>query len=154
MTFDINKFRNVRSTPRTKEVEVPQLSSFFEADEKPVFKIRNLTGHEVAVCNEAVKTNSQLRAVVEKMVSDNAKEKAAAICESLGVSSDKTPDDLVRRINVLRLGSIEPEFVNEDAVRFASMFPIPFYNLTNHILNLTDSGADLGESNASGTTQK
>ena len=150
MAFDIKKFRNLKTQPRIKEVLVPQLQVLFDEDEKPVFKVRNLTGHELAVCNEAVKANTQIRALVEKLLSESAKEKAQAICESLGVNSDKTPDDLVRRIQLLRLGVIEPELTNEDCVRFASMFPEPLYDLTNQILQLTHLGADLGEYKDSG----
>lgn len=152
MGFDLQKFRNTKNKPRTVEVSVPQLKGLFEEGEKPVFKLRNLTGHELAICGEAVKANSQVKAMVEALLSNNAKDKAKAICESLGMQEDNTPDDLVRRINMLRFGCLEPEFTNEDSVRIASMFPEIFYDLTNHIIKLTHLGADLGELNASGTT--
>jgi len=153
MGFDIEKFRNAKVTPRTNDVAVPQLKGMFGEGEKPIFKVRNITGHELAVCGEAVKSNSQVKSMVEALLSNNAKEKAKAICESLGVQSDNTPDDLVRRINMLRFGCVDPELTNEDSVRIASMFPEVFYDLTNNILKLTHLGADLGELSASGVTK-
>ena len=149
--FDIQKFRDAKAVPRIKEIPVPQLIKFFEEGEKPIIKIRNITGHELAACKEAVVNNARIRAMVEKLVSSDSKQKAAGICEALGVS-DKTPDDLVRRINILRYGMLEPEITNEDAVRFASIWPELFYDITNQIFILTGLGADLGELNASTET--
>jgi hypothetical protein len=145
MGFNIQKFRDAKIKPRTRDIEIKELACFFDDDENPIFKIKNLTGHEIAECNEAVKSNQQVRVMVEKLLSSNAREKADAICESLGVGSNKTPDDLVRRINILRVGSVDPVLNNEDCVRLASMFPEQFYDLTNNILILTHMGAELGE---------
>jgi len=150
--FDVQKFRDAKAVPRIKEIPVPNLKKFFSKDEKPILKIRNLTGHELAASKEAVVSNARIRAMLEKLMSQDSTDKAAAICESLGVS-DKTPDDLVRRINMLRHGMVEPEITNEDAVRFASLWPETFYEVTNEIFRLTSLGADLGELNASIASQ-
>jgi len=145
MGFNIDKFRNAKTKPRTDELEIEVLKSFFEEGEKPIFKMRNLTGHELAECREAVTANKQLRALVESLMSENALDKAKAICESMGLGSDKTPGDLVNRIGMLKHGLIEPKFTNEDSVRLASLFPTQFYQLTNRIVELTGLGAELGE---------
>jgi len=144
MAFNIQKFRDAKVKQRIKEVEVKELAPFFDDEQKPIVKLRNLTGHEIAACNEAVTTNKQLRATIEKILSGNPKEKADGICDQLGIS-DRTPDDLVKRFNLLRFGCVEPELAHEDCVRFASIFPVIFYDLTNQIINLTGLGAELGE---------
>jgi len=151
--FDVQKFRDAKAVPRVKEIPVPNLIKFFDEGEKPILKVRNVTGHELAASKEAVISNARIREMLEKLMSHNAKESAAAICEKLGVS-DKTPDDLVRRINMLRYGLVEPEITNEDAVRFASLWPETFYEVTNEIFRLTSLGADLGELNASTVNQE
>ena len=144
MVFDIEKFRNVKTKPRIKEIEIESLKFFFKENEKPIFKVRNLTGHEVADCNESVQKNKAITKLIEGLMSENASKKAQAVCDSMGLN-EKTPDDLVRRISMLKFGTVDPEFNNEDSVRLAAMFPTQFYMLTNEITQLTGLGSEVGK---------
>jgi len=76
-----------------------------------------------------------------------------AIRESLGMT-DETPDDIARRIAMLRYGSVDPECSQEMAVKVAKSFVIVLYSLTNKIMELTGLGSTLGESNASTQTSE
>ena len=80
------------------------------------------------------------------------KNKVSAALEAIGIS-DKLPDEYVRRLNVLRLGSVEPEIDHEDAKKIADYNALVFSKLTDEIMILTGYGKS-GESNASGPTRK
>ena len=54
MAFDEKKFMNTKFTPRERDVKVPDMKDFFEPNEKPIFRVRGLTGHELARVHEAV----------------------------------------------------------------------------------------------------
>lgn len=148
MTFDMEKFEMIKPKPRQAEVRLPELADFFEGEE-PAWTVRGLEGKELAEANAAVNTNRALAEVLKKVAGGDAKDRAAAAMEALGVS-EKVPDDLVRRHALLRLGSVDPPIVQRQAVRMARHWPVAFYALTNKILELTGEGPDLGESNASG----
>jgi len=151
MTFDVTKFESTKFKPREESIPVPELAAFFAEGDDPVWVVRGLEGRQVAEANAAVNTNKALVELLKK-VSGNAKEKADAAMAALG-SSEKTPDDLVRRYNLLVVGSVAPAITKSQAVRLARYFPVTFYALTNKILELTGHGPLLpGESSASGGT--
>jgi len=144
MGFDIQKFRDAQFVFSEIEVPVPDLIDFFGGDSKPVFKLRNLTGNELAKVNEAVKLNSDLSALIDGLVSGDIKEKVDSIKEVIGIS-DKTDNDLVRRHAILACGSVDPQLDQSDCVRLADAHPVTFFMLTNKVLELTGNGKKLGE---------
>ena len=81
-----------------------------------------------------------------------SKDKVDAVKEALGLSG-KAPDDWVRRITILMLGSVDPPIERSDAVKLGEVFAVTFSRLTDQIQVLTGQGK-LGESSASGATQK
>ena len=151
MAFNIEKFSNADLKQRQAEVKVPELKEFFDGD--PVWIVKGLTGEEHARVNEAVKQNKDLGALVQGLFSSSTEEKIKAIREAFGMT-DEVPDDIVRRIAMLRYGSVEPECPQEMAVKIAKNFVIVLYGLTNKILELTGLGSTLGELNASGQTSE
>jgi hypothetical protein len=140
--FDLKKFRNAKFEPRTEDVSVPDLKDFFEEGAEPLWRVRNLSGHELGQVNEAAERNKNLSVVLEALVSSNAKEKAEAVKELVGLS-EETPNDVARRLEMLSLGSVEPAVDHETAVRLCTHFPIEFYALTNAIIKLTGQGSEI-----------
>ena len=153
MGFDLVKFDQAQFEERTIEVKVPELSDFFDKDKKQIWIVRGLTGHELAKVNEAVRANKDIDSILSGIMSETHTEKIDAIRESLGLT-DNTPGDLVRRIAALRAASVKPTISQEVSVKLADSFPTIFFLLTNKIFELTGEGKTLGESKASGETQK
>jgi len=152
MAFDLKKFKTADFTPREKDIPVPQLKEFFNGA-KPVWKVRCLTGEELFSVREAGQKSRNIEEIIEKLVSGNTKTKVNAALEAIGISSELS-EDYVRRLEMLHMGSVEPEIEKEDAVRLARVYPTLFSNLTDAIMLLTGEGQKLGESKASGTTRK
>jgi len=144
--FDIGKFQNTDLQLRTREVPMTALpDKFFPEGAEKKFKVRQLTGNEIAACNEAVNATIQARALVEKIMAGSAKEKAAAICESMGLSAELKPES-VREMNWVHQGIVEPEgFGYDQVVRLHSFYYVDFKQLFNAVISLTGMGADAGE---------
>lgn len=142
--FDLQKFQDTKFKENIAEVEIKELASFFPEGEKPIIKVKALTGGELAKVNEAIKLNRDMGALIEGLVSTNTPEKVEAIKETMGIS-ENSPDDLVRRIAVLQAGCVEPEMSQEICVKLADSFPVQFWVLTDKILILTGAGKTLGE---------
>jgi len=144
MGFDVEKFQGASFTFREESIPVPELKDFFGEGEDPAWKVRNLTGLEVFVANEAMERNRRRNEIMEGLMSEDRKEVVAAVKELAGYT-DKAPDEHVRRLEVLRLGSVEPEISKETAVKIADSFPTTFTHLTNRILILTGLGKEAGK---------
>jgi len=153
MTFDEAAFNSAQLTARTKDVPVPELAEFFKEEKNPVWQVRGLSGHEVALANLAVQKNSSIVALIEAITGGTKDEKTEAIKELLGVETEETPADLAKRISMLSHGSVVPECSESLAVRLASKFPVTFYTLTNEITTLTGLGAEVGKPKPSGKDQ-
>ena len=152
MEFDLNKFNSSSFSPREEAVPVPDLAAFFtgepEQDENgkpkpPVWKVRGLTGEELARVNEAKERNRNRLAVAEGLAGSDD-EVAKAIQELIG-HNDKVPDDLAKRLEMLVLGSVEPQCSQQLAVKLSQAFPVEFYLLTGRITQLTGQGSVVGK---------
>jgi hypothetical protein len=152
VSFDLKKFETTNFNYREKEIDVPELKDFFSGKKKPKWKIRGLTGIELAEVRASVNRNKDIESMIEMLASDISKEKVDAFKDALGLS-DKAPADWVRRVAILKLGSVDPEMNQENAVKLGETFPVTFSTLTDQIQILTGQGK-LGESSASGTTRK
>jgi hypothetical protein len=142
MTFDKKRFMKTEFVPRIEKVPVPDLKEFFEEGAEPVWSVRNLSGHELGKVNEAAQRNKTIGAILDGIISTDAKEKVNAIKASLGLD-DNTPDDIARRLDLLAIGSVDPEIDHEMAVKVCTYYPIEFYQLTNAITKLTGQGAQV-----------
>ena len=142
MAFDLSKFDQTQFNERVKDIDVPELKVFFADDEKPVWKIRGLTGEEIARTREAVERNRAARAEIISAQERGASEAVMMAMKTLlGVGSlDTVPDDHVRHLNTLVLGSLAPKIQLEHAVKLAVTFPIVFTQLHNEIYVLTGLG--------------
>jgi len=151
MSFDAAKFLGAGFTPRTAEVPVPDLAEFFSEGSPAVWKIRGLKGVEVSQANDAVDKYRNVAGLIGKILGGSEKEKIEAAIKTLGYDGS-TPADVVKRLEYLRLGSVDPVVDRDLASRLCEFFPIEFYQITNEILTLTGRGHVPGKRNASGGT--
>jgi hypothetical protein len=152
MSFDAKKFKTGKFTTREGSVKVPGLAAFFPEGEEPVWKVRGLTGPELGKINEAVERHKNIMAIVEGLVSTGAKEKAESVKKLVGLGDD-TPADIVKRLDMLVIASVEPEVDEELAVKFCEKFPVEFFEITNEITKLTGQGYIVGKQEPSGETK-
>ena len=152
MPFDTERFASEIGLyeARTEDVPVNGLRAWFAEGEALVWRVRGLTTNEITRANEAVSKNRDMTKIMAKLAGP---EKADAVQELLGLDG-KAPDEAVRRLNYLVLGSIEPTVDHPLAVRLADAFPVEFTVLTNKIIELTGLGkVPPGKSKPSGSDQ-
>ena len=153
MGFNIQKFQGTNYKDRIVEVPVEDLKAFFGEKDAPTWKVRGLTGEELAFARDAEERARSVNALVEGLAGKGAKAKVKVIKDELGLTDDKAPGDYIRRLEILKYGSVDPEIDKPTSVKIAANYPTTFYLLTNKILELTGLGR-LGESNGSGMTEK
>ena len=151
--MDIDRFKNTTFEKRTEDVPVPALKDFFDKGDEPVFKIRGLSGPELAEVHAAVDKYKDVNKLIEGLLSDDMKAKIEAIKESMGIT-EKTPIDFVRRIEMFKRGMVDPVADDDFTMKYAENFPVDFYHVTNRISNLSGLGSMPGKSRPSGKTKK
>lgn len=115
--------------------------------------VRALSGEELYAVRGAVDKNKNLEELMKRLISGEIRDKVEAALETLGFG-DQLPDDYVRRLNILKLGSVDPE-CDLELAKFVAMNAATFFNcLTDKIQALTGQGRSLGESKPSGQTRK
>ena len=152
MGFDVKKFSRAKFEDRTQLVSVPDLQEWFGDGEDTAFKIRGLTGPELARCFSASSRNDNLSAVAAALAGANA-EKIDAMRELMGVTAD-VEKDMVFRMEQFAIGVVEPDIDHTFAVKFASAFPGEFYQITNKITSLTNMGRQVAKKKNSGDEEK
>ncbi len=140
MAFDTKRFLKAKLAPRTADVPVPDLASFFGEGEPAVWTVRGLTGQEIGRANEAAARNKLVASTLEAIAGMSATEQIAEIKQALGLAAG-VPENIAKRIEYLTIGSVSPAITQEVAVRLCETFPIAFYDLTNKIQELTGQGA-------------
>lgn len=146
MAFDSRAFMKAEFQPRTAEITLASLQSYF-GDDVPVWKVRGQSASEVARAMEAGAKTKNIEAIIKAIGSSQAQidELKAAI----GIGSD-VPGDIVKRLEMLHVCSVSPEIDMSVAIKLAENFPIEFYMLTNKITELTGLGADVKKPQGSG----
>ena len=152
MKFDAKKFLKTKFTQRTHPVPVPDLRQFFPEGEEAVWIVRGLTGQELGRADAAADNQKSITALVSGLTSDSSKEKAQAIKDLLGIGGN-TPAAIVKRIEQLIIGSVDPECTRDLAVKLCETYPVEFLTITNKIVELTGQGQIPGKSQPSGATQ-
>jgi hypothetical protein len=152
MAFDSKAFLRTKFERRTGEVPVESLKEFFDEGERPVWKVQSMTGQELGVANAAAERSQNLLAIVEA-VQGRYKDKVNAFKSILGLADDM-PADVAKRIEMILVGSVEPNLQNEGgldlALKILETFPIEFYLITNEITKLTGQGHVVGKPKPSG----
>jgi len=143
--FNVEAFRTADLKMREKLVPVPSLpDKFFAEGAKKEFKLRMLTGDELAACAEAVQLAAQTRMLLEKMLSGSSKERIQAVCDASGFG-DAIKPETVRKMNIVKYALVDPALPFEDVVRLQQFYPLVFSELANEAIILTGMGADAGE---------
>jgi len=151
MSFDTKKFKTAKFSPRTEEVEVPELKEFFK-EGKAVFVVRNLTGAEVGKVNETGEKYKQFDAASKALAGDQ-KEKITAFKVLFGISEGLT-EDTAKKTEAMMTGTVSPECDPELAGLIRDRFPVVFTKITNKIYQLTGQGAMPGKPVGSGKKKK
>lgn len=137
--FDLNSFRKTEFKPREAELSFSAFSDAGLGDGS--VKVRGLTAEEIARADEASTKGKLLGDIVEKLAGSGGKQKASALLEGVGISSD-TPAALAKRYEHVCIGCVEPKLELADAVKLGSVFPIEFNQIANKILELTGKGQE------------
>ncbi|MBN2397103.1 MAG: hypothetical protein JXI32_01880 [Deltaproteobacteria bacterium] len=145
MGFDVEKFQATSFVFREEAVPVPKLKDFFGEGEEPVWKVRNLTGEEVFVVNEAKERNDRRNELIEGVAYGQKKERIEAIKEMAGNLPEMAPSEYVRRLEMLTIASVDPMIQKETAIKLANFSGEIFTHLTNRILVLTGLGKEPGK---------
>lgn len=148
--FDSRAFLHQEFEHRVVDVNLPDLAPWF-GESPPVWQVRGLTGDELARVTEAVEKHRGLEAIIQGLLSTESEEKAASVRKAMSLGND-TPADIVKRVEMLIMGSVSPKCDLELAVKIKDTFPVEFMNLTNTILRATGKGQVPGKSNGSGET--
>jgi hypothetical protein len=150
--FDTKRFMTTHFTAREEDVPVPDLKDFFEPDEDPVWRVRGLTGAELGLTNQAAERNRNIEAILEGVAAAAGAKKTDAIKNLIG-GRDETPDDVVKRMEMLVIASVSPECDLQMAVKLCKTVPVEFFQITTVISKLTGMGqAAKKKPTASGTT--
>lgn len=149
--FDSKKFLQTQFIPREETVPVPDMKDFFPEGEKPEWKVRGLTGVELARANEAVARNKDIAAILEGLISQNNQAKIDSVKQLIGIDG-KVPNDIAKRVEIFIMGSIE-KVDTEIAVKVCTTFPVEFFQITNKITVLTGQGHVPGKVTPSLPTQ-
>lgn len=140
--FDKAGFMKASFIPRTEEVPLNIDTKWGEnGDQKPTITIRGLTASEIALCNEAAMGNQSVDSIIKAIAT--TQDRVNAIKDAAGIPNGDVPVDTKKRITQLKLGAVEPEFNDEEAVKFAEVYPVDFIILTNKIAILSGLGMDL-----------
>ncbi|EFK11193.1 conserved hypothetical protein [delta proteobacterium NaphS2] len=144
--FDTKSFLATQFLPREENVPVPDLTGFFDENEKSVFRVRGLTGQEVGVVNETEARNRKsLADAVEKLLVSLSVKDVESLSKKLN-DPDRVTDDIARRLETLVLGSVSPEVNMELSIKICRVSPSAFALLTNAIRRLTGLGQEAKKS--------
>lgn len=153
MGFDAKKFLQTQFIPREENVPVPDMKDFFPEGAKPEWKVRGLTGIEVAYANEAAERNENIAEWLQGILSKNTQEKIDAVKELVGVG-EKIPGEVAKCVEYLIVGSLCPIVDIEMALKICKVFPIEFKQIAMRIIKLTGQGHVPGKPKPSGEIQK
>jgi len=152
MTFNTKDFMREKFQPRTEAVDVPELKQWFGPNATPVWKVRCLEGEELARVKLAPERDRALLDLTEALASAVGAERQEALKKVMALSGGDLPEDYVKRLEILILGSVDPVCDRDLAKRIAKVYPAVFSRLTERILQLTGMGYEPGKPKSSGKT--
>lgn len=153
MTFDTEGFKSEKFEHRTKKVPVPNLKAWFKDGAKPVWTVRGLTAVEIAQANDAAAGRNVSTAILEGLLTRRASEVKDAV-EKLVGRADDVPEEMARRIEHIRIASIDPVCDEDLVLKLSKVEPTYFYTLANEIWNLSGQGMSPKKSKPFGKTKQ
>mgnify|MGYP000754131510 CR=1 FL=1 len=155
MGFDLEGLKKAQLEARTTKVRADSLQEWFGTDEEggkepPIFKVRGLYGQEMAQVREAVDNHKNINDLVQAIATADkgTQERIEAIRQAAGVQTGMATE-LVRRIETLKQGAVDPGIDEEGAKKIAKDYVIDFYKITDEIMRLTGQGAQQVKKNNS-----
>ena len=139
MAFNPEKYMTDEFEDRVIDYPVPDLAPW--CDGEAVFKIRGLTGVELAQVRENLnrrKAAQKLLGEAESKSIDKAITDAARVI--LGLVGDKIPEEHARFIDIVVFGCVEPKMDLQAAVALGKNHPVEFSGIANQIMMLTGQG--------------
>lgn len=146
MPFDYNKFEAASTTFPTKDIPVPTLTAFFPEGEKPVWKIKCMSGLEQAIVEDAVANNflEKRKAVVDACVGDSIEKMKEGYQALLGTGENIAPDVYVRWLKLVEYGSV-PRCPEHICVKLAHAQGGVLRRLAHEISIISAMGAEMGK---------
>ena len=156
--FRTTDYRTRTATVPTPVREYPSLAPFFKNDGPQEFEVRALTGEEIYTAEHRVQINKDLPGAIEAIMKRFTAQRIEAVLDSMGlgdgVPDQKVYEQAVIQFGVAKIGGVEVELTQEDAVKFLDHCTAAGRLLFKRILTLSNMGnIPSGESNASGTTR-
>lgn len=150
MGFDVKAYMRAEFQPRVKAVKLnaENLRAFF-GDGEQLWTVRGQTVEEIARAAEAQVTHKTIAEILAAI--GNSQEKIAELKNAIGMG-DATPNEIVKRIEMLKTCSIEPEMNEASAAKLGVTNPVEFMILTNTISELTGLGQELKKPKPSGAS--
>lgn len=136
MAFDLKAFQKTQFVPRETEITLDGLAEAGFGD--GIVKVRGLTARELAEAEESASKGKLLTDLVERLAG-SGKDKVAALMDGIGFHQD-VPAALSKRLEHVRLATVEPELELADVVKLAEVFPVEFSIMANKIMELTGKG--------------
>jgi hypothetical protein len=143
MPFNVAAFEKATFEPRKREVSLKDtpLAGFFPKGEEPVIVVKGLTATENAIANNFKAKDTNVAAMVEALVSAmTTREKAEELKKAIGFNDEDTPQDVAKRMELIRLGAVEPRLDYSAIAKMGEVSVAIFYKLSNTVMELTALG--------------
>jgi hypothetical protein len=144
MGFNAEKFLNAKMQPRTADVPVPGLAHWFPEGEKPIWKVKGISGQELGFAQQSVANRKDIPAIVAGLLGGNSKEKIDATKKALNIDDTIAANDALN-IHLVRLGSVDPVIDEDLAVKLCTCHVIELREIAKKILTLTGQGYEPGK---------
>lgn len=140
MGFDLQQFRKTKLAQPEGSLTLSELSSFNDG-EPAVVTVRQLDSNELHHADNVVAKRKSIKAIIEQLSGGSDKEKAQAVFEAMGYGDDDDiSDQLIKKIEHVRMALVSPEMDEADIVKLAKYYPVPFQLIHNKVMELTGQG--------------
>ena len=138
MPFAAKAFSKAAFEPRTADVRIDELKDWF-GGEAPIFRVRGLSGIELAQALDAAQTSQSRAELAEALLEGTDGAKVDAVKEAFGLGKG-VPDELIRYHELIIRGTVEPKLSRDLSVKLSERFPVDHKQLALKILALTGQG--------------
>ena len=144
MAFKIKDFKKTKFDFPTASVDVSgcALQDFFEADEKPVFIVKGISGREkIVIEQETIEWESAAKIARLKNIPEDIAEKIKKMAEAINLDGDMDSWRMFNFVKTLEIGCFVPRIDFDTAKIIAFNFPDQTAALINKINELSGAGA-------------
>lgn len=146
--FDAKQFQRTEFCARTKDVQVPELRDYYQADGdgkvETVWRVRGINANELAKARDAKTKNQNIVALATALTQGSHDDKVREIRSAVGYGDD-VHHEVAYRLELLTIGSVDPKCPLDLAVQLSERFPVTFWELSSAVLELTGQGQESAE---------